>query len=103
MQQEESSSWHAERVFLLLVKHQEALRKSVMLGPASLTSWVVQNVHDKPRLFQTQTYLHEIDAHNEEQEQLQLCLPRRNVMQSVDEDIYNNKAFPRSQIVDPQR
>ncbi len=33
-----------------------------MLGPASLTSWVMQTVHDKPRLFQTQTYLHMIQA-----------------------------------------
>ncbi len=29
-------------------RHQEALTKSVMLGHASQTSGVVQNVHDKP-------------------------------------------------------
>ncbi len=29
-------------------RHQEALTKSVMLGHASQTSGVMQNVHDKP-------------------------------------------------------
>ncbi len=28
-------------------KHQEALKKSVVLGYASQTSWLMQNVHDK--------------------------------------------------------
>ncbi len=57
-QQKESSSLHAERAFLMRDKHQEALKKSVMLRPASQTSRVMQNVHDKPRLYQTQTLLH---------------------------------------------
>ncbi len=42
----------------MLSRHQDALKKSVMLGHASVTSWLMQNVHDKLRLFQTQTYLH---------------------------------------------
>ncbi len=63
-QQEESALGTRWRVYFSCVtsinqdQEQEALKKSVMLAPASQTSRVMQNVHDKPRLyFQTQTYL----------------------------------------------
>ncbi len=47
-QQKNSSFFHGESAFLMRYRHQEAVVKSVMLGHASQTSGVMQNVHDKP-------------------------------------------------------
>ncbi len=38
---------YAEKAFVMRNTHQEALKKSVLLGYASQTSWLMQNVHDK--------------------------------------------------------
>ncbi len=43
----ECNSCNAERAFVMRNRHQEALKKSVMLGHASQTSGLIQNVHDK--------------------------------------------------------
>ncbi len=39
-------------------RHGGDLAESVMLSPAFQTSWVMENLHDKLTLFQTQTLLH---------------------------------------------
>ncbi len=38
---------YAERAFLMRCEHQKALAESLMLGHASQTSWVMENLHDK--------------------------------------------------------
>ncbi len=46
------------REFLMQDRHGRDLAESVMLSPAFQTSWVMENLHDKSTLFQTQTLLH---------------------------------------------
>ncbi len=49
---------YAERTFVMQDARRQALKKSVMLWHTSETSWIMENVHDKLLLFQTQTFLH---------------------------------------------
>ncbi len=44
--------------FLMQDRHGRDLAASVMLSPAFQTSWVMEKLHDKFTLFQTQTFLH---------------------------------------------
>ncbi len=46
-QQKRCNLCYAERAFLVRYEHQKALAKSPMLGHASQSSWVMQNLHDK--------------------------------------------------------
>ncbi len=46
------------REFLMQDRHERDLTDSAMLGPAFQTSRVMENLHDKFTLFQTQTFLH---------------------------------------------
>ncbi len=55
-QQKRSSFCHAERAFLMRFEHQKSPAECVMLGHASQTSCVMENMHD----FQTQTFLQSI-------------------------------------------
>ncbi len=48
--------------FLMQNRRGRDLAESVMLSPAFRTSWVMENLHDKSTLFQTQTFLHLIDV-----------------------------------------
>ncbi len=49
--------------FLMQDRHGRDLAESVMLSPAFQTPWVMENLHDKSTLFQTQTFLHLISRH----------------------------------------
>ncbi|CAD7953442.1 unnamed protein product [Amoebophrya sp. A120] len=46
-QQKEPNFCYAERALVMRNRHQESLKKAGMLGHASQTSWLRQNVHDK--------------------------------------------------------
>ncbi len=46
------------REFLMQGRHGRDLAESFMLSPAFQTSWLMENLHDKSTLFQTQTFLH---------------------------------------------
>ncbi len=50
------------RESLMQDRHGRDLTDSVMLGPAFQTSGVMENLHDKFTLLQTQTYLHLISS-----------------------------------------
>ncbi len=43
--------------FLMQNRHGRDLAESVMLSPAFQASWVMEILHDKSTLFQTQTFL----------------------------------------------
>ncbi len=54
------------REFLMQDRHERDLSDSAMLGPAFQTSRVMENLHDKFTLFQTQTFLHFIGRRERE-------------------------------------